>query len=328
MVKVSVIIPTYNREKFVGRAIESVLNQTYKDYEIIVVDDGSMDNTKSVLAQFDNKIQYVYQENHGISGARNRGIQESKGEYIAFLDSDDVWIPEKLTIQVDILNKNRNVGLVYSKLAILDEKGKKCGMKPEENTGRNFLELIKIGGDIPTSAVMVRRECFDKVGLFDNTLPPMEDFDMWLRISRFYDIYEITGRILANYYWHDGQITSNKIKVYDGTVRLQKKIYRNYKDLPNVPVELLIRRIVENQYMLSKSYNDEKFYWKSLRPALAAIFRFPHLGILFFKDNDHVFVKLFKLIKPYGLLVVSFMKACWFSFVNFLKFAKPNKGYS
>src|SRR5690349_3602213 len=109
MPKVSVIIPTYNRAQFIARAVDSVLEQTYKDFEIIVIDDGSSDNTQEILKAYEGKIRYVYQQNKGISAARNRGIQEAKGEYIAFLDSDDVWKPEKLSVQVAILDVNPHV---------------------------------------------------------------------------------------------------------------------------------------------------------------------------------------------------------------------------
>ena len=130
MSKVSVIIPTYNREKLISRAIESVLAQVYPVYEIIVVDDGSTDATKSVLAPFNGKIKYIYQKNAGIAEARNRGIKESSGEYIAFLDSDDYWAPEKLAEQVKVLDANPQVGIVFAPMPIVNEKGEILGRKP------------------------------------------------------------------------------------------------------------------------------------------------------------------------------------------------------
>ncbi|MCK4248925.1 MAG: glycosyltransferase family 2 protein, partial [Candidatus Omnitrophica bacterium] len=114
-IKVSVIIPVYNSEKFIRETIESVLNQTYYDFEIITVDDGSTDKSADIINSFnDKRISYVYQKNQGISGARNTAISESKGEYIALLDHDDLWLPQKLEKQIPLLENNDKVGLVYS----------------------------------------------------------------------------------------------------------------------------------------------------------------------------------------------------------------------
>ena len=122
MPKVSVIIPAYNSSGFIEDALESVFKQTYRNYEVIVVDDGSTDKSAEIIGSFsDKRIIYIYQENHGVSVARNKGILESKGEYIAFLDSDDLWLPEKLEKQVAILNNNKNTGLVYTDFDVIHE---------------------------------------------------------------------------------------------------------------------------------------------------------------------------------------------------------------
>ena len=202
MPKVSVIIPTYNRASLISRAVDSVLAQTFKDYEVIIIDDGSKDNTKEVLESYTGRVKYIYQNNGGISVARNRGIEESNGKYIAFLDSDDYWAPEKLEMQAKILDENPKVGIVYVRMPIVNEKGEVLGMKPNGISGKNFQELLRVWGDLPTSSVMTRRECFDRVGVFDENLPPMEDIDMWLRIAHSYDLYEIEGKVLAYYFRH------------------------------------------------------------------------------------------------------------------------------
>lgn len=310
MVKVSVIIPTYNRARYICRAINSVINQTFKDLEIIVIDDGSTDETKGILVPFNGKIKYIYQSNQGISGARNRGIEEARGEYIAFLDSDDWWAPEKLAEQVKVLDANPRVGIVYSRMPIINEKGEKIGMKPAGASGRNFKELLEIWGDLPTSTVMTRRECFEKVGVFDPALPPMEDIDMWLRIARFYDLYEIEGKILAYYFRHSEQATSNKMKVYDGLVRIYTKILKSY---PEAPRNLMAKRLASNRYMLSRTCFDKKFYPKALTNLVQVISSYPLVGHLFFTGNDHIIRRFVKLVKPYGFLVVCFTKVCVFN---------------
>ena len=312
MPKVSVIIPTHNREQFIARAIDSVLAQTFTDYEIIVVDDGSIDLTRDVLRAYDNRIKYVYQENKGVSAARNLGIRESTSQYIAFLDSDDYWAPEKLELQVEVLDKHDNVGIVFGRMPILNERGEILGMKPNGISGRDFQELLRVWGDLPTSSVMTRRECFDRLGVFDETLPPMEDIDMWLRIARHYDLHEIEGKTLAYYWRHEEQITRDPIKVYSGLVKIYAKILKNYDDIPH---DLIIRRLVSNQYMLSRNYYFKKRYVEAFKNVAVAIGRYPSVGDLFFMSDDNLFKKCVTLIKPYGFLIVCLTKVC-FSFIQ------------
>jgi glycosyltransferase involved in cell wall biosynthesis len=306
MPKISVIIPTYNREQLISRAINSVLAQTYKDYEIIVIDDGSTDHTKEALEPFEGKIKYFYQDNSGISGARNRGIEEARGNYIAFLDSDDAWMPEKLATQAEILDRDPSVGIVYSKMLILNEDGKHCGFKPDEKTGRNFMELIEIRGDIATSTVMTRRECFQKVGRFDPDLPPMEDFDMWLRISKFYKIYEVENVTLAYYYEHGQQATKDLKKVYEGLVKLEHKILRMADEAPQKIKNKVIQRLTMHQYTLSRLYYKEGRLKDSFRNVASAIGRNPSVGFTFCEMQENIPARLIKWIKPYGFFLL-----CW-----------------
>ena len=317
MPKVSVIIPTYNRASLLPRALESVLRQTFRDSEVIVVDDGSTDHTQTVMRRFDGKVKYVRQNNQGSAAARNRGIQESSGEYIAFLDSDDYWVPEKLEEQVKILDTYKNVGIVYARMPIINEKGEKIGMKPAGISGKNFKELLEVWGDLPTSTVMTRRVCFEKAGMFDTSLVTMQDIDMWLRIARFYELYEIEGKVLAYYCRHDNQATSDKIKVYGGLVRIYTKIFNNFADAPR---EIMIKRIALNQYMLSRSYYDKHLYTEALRNLIATLIRYPHVGVIFFAQNDAFGTRILKIIKPYLYLGICSVKAAGQSIKNFLKF--------
>ena len=122
---VSVIIPVFNSERYIASAVESVLKQTYKEFELIVVNDGSTDKTVKVLEQYIDRIHYAYQPNKGVAAARNAGIRASKGEYIAFLDSDDLWIRDTLILHVNYLQNNPNIGLVYGEVLVIDERGKR-----------------------------------------------------------------------------------------------------------------------------------------------------------------------------------------------------------
>lgn len=196
---VSVIIPVYNSAKYITDAIDSVLAQTYKNYEIIIVNDGSTDSTAEVVKKYlrsqilDHRpqaIRYVYQENKGPSAARNRGIKEAKGEYIAFLDSDDVWLPEKIELQMAEILKSPSLGLItcgeINVNLINSTEEYSYGLRGlNRNKALNLLLLKNIihGG----SPVLIRKECLDRVGLFDEKLQVAEDWDLWLRICRHYD---------------------------------------------------------------------------------------------------------------------------------------------
>jgi glycosyltransferase involved in cell wall biosynthesis len=228
LVKVSVIIPTYNRGRLVCEAIDSVLNQTFSDYEIVVVD-SSVDNTQKILASYGNRLQYVYQCKNGVSAARNKGILSSSGEYIAFLDDDDLWLPNKLALQVKYLDDHPDVGLLFSDTG--RAKGRqlvKCDRErgfqfSRSHRGHVFAELF-INNFIPCCSVIVRRTCFDKVGLFNPSYTIGEDYDMWLRIARFY-IIDYIDQPLAIYRNHEQQdLHSDVEKAIESVIMLKRKL--------------------------------------------------------------------------------------------------------
>jgi glycosyltransferase involved in cell wall biosynthesis len=191
MPKVSIVIPTYNRAQYLVRAIRSVLDQSFQDFEIVVVDDASTDDTLQTVESFrDPRIRYLRHDiNRKEAGSRNTGVQNSQGEYIAFLDDDDAWLPQKLALQADLLDKSSvKVGVVYCSFLKIDaESGKMLGLWTAEKRGnvwRSLSEKNWIG--IP-STVVVRRECFDTLGLFDEGVEFGLDYDMWVRISTVYE---------------------------------------------------------------------------------------------------------------------------------------------
>jgi glycosyltransferase involved in cell wall biosynthesis len=291
---------------YISEAIDSVLSQDFKDLEIVVVDDGSTDDTKEVLKKYGVAVRYIYQENKGISGARNRGILESKGEYIAFLDSDDVWLDStKLTQQVAILENNPKVGIVYSKMMMVNDKGEKVGIKPEKDNGTNFKELIEIGGHLPTSTLVARKACFEKVGLFDEALPILEDFDMWLRISRLYDIVENKGKVFGYYHKRDNKVMRDKSINYKAQVLLLQKILKSFPEAPEGLVKL---KLVENQYMLSRVYYEQGKYKESFLNVCQALGKDIFLGKLFIEARDNILKKLIKLVKPHLFFMICFWK--------------------
>jgi glycosyltransferase involved in cell wall biosynthesis len=184
MAEVSVIIPTYNRAQKVARAIASVLYQTFTDYEIIVVDDGSSDSTSEALSLFRPHIVPIIQDkNRGVSAARNMGIMASSAPLIAFLDSDDYWLPEKLAAQTAFFKANPDAVACQTQERWI-RKGRPVnpGKKHLKPNGRIFEPSLKLCLVSP-SAAMLKRALFDEVGLFDEALPVCEDYDLWLRIS-------------------------------------------------------------------------------------------------------------------------------------------------
>lgn len=184
---ISVIIPTYNRVKLLPRALESVLAQSYQDIELLVIDDGSTDETEQLIKNNYPQVKYLYQQNRGVSAARNLGISRAQGEWLAFLDSDDQWLPEKLEKQYAALEKS-NLQICHSN-EIWQRNGKlvKQQAKHYKSGGNQFarcLESCVIG----PSAIVVHRDVFKELGIFDEALPDCEDYDMWLRICAKYQL--------------------------------------------------------------------------------------------------------------------------------------------
>lgn len=186
---ISVIIPTYNRYSFLEKAAKSVLRQSFKDFEIIIVDDGSDDGTKKLVQSFcDKRIRYFYQENRGVSSARNKGVIESRGDLIAFLDSDDYWKGKKLEKQLKFMESTSSIishtqELWYRRGKILNQK--KEHRKCSGNLFAKSLEMCSIS----ISTVMMKKSLFDGVGLFDVNLPACEDYDLWLRVTSRYPVF-------------------------------------------------------------------------------------------------------------------------------------------
>lgn len=208
---VSVVIPTYNFGSFIADAITSVLAQTHPAAEIIVVDDGSTDDTESIVRKFSENVRYIKQENAGVCAARNLGVAESCGKYIAFLDADDAWLPDKIEKQVAKFARDDGIGLVH------------CGMKEFDSESGDTLQLHLEGGEGwvaqrialwekpvigPPSSIMVRREVIDEVGGFDTRLKNGEDWEFCLRVARKYKV-GFVAEVLVNYRNHGDNATKN-----------------------------------------------------------------------------------------------------------------------
>jgi glycosyltransferase involved in cell wall biosynthesis len=208
MPRVSVIIPTFNRSKKVVRAVTSVLNQSFKDFEIIVVDDNSTDDTNQALAKYRSSITYVRKPvNRGVSAARNIGIESSAAPWIAFLDSDDYWLNDKLRAQMDFLDRSPETVACQTE-EIWMRKGRRVNprRKHKKPSGDIFKQSLKLCLVSPSS-VILKRSLFEQVGFFDESLPAAEDYDLWLRISCRYPIYLIPEELVVKEGGHEDQLS-------------------------------------------------------------------------------------------------------------------------
>ncbi len=233
--EVSVIIPTFNRLEKLKRSVSSVLNQTYQDFELIVVDDGSTDNTKEWLEQQmiknnnkNKKIKAIYQKNSGVSSARNTGILTSEGEWIAFLDSDDEWLEKKLQKQIDYIKENPHIKIVHSNEIWIRNGVRVNEMNKHKKLGGwiylNSLPLCLIS----PSAVMIHKEIFKIHGSFNENYPFAEDYDLWLRLTPYYEIGFIEEPLIKKYGGDLDQLSRNwgldkyRVKTLENMLKSEK----------------------------------------------------------------------------------------------------------
>jgi len=270
--KVSIIIPVYNGEKYITYAIESALAQTYRNFEIIVVDDGSTDGSYEKIKPFLPFVKYIFQENQGVAAARNTAIKHSSGELIAFLDQDDLWLPEKLELQVDYLLHNPDVGLVHSNMSYINEEGKPTKRDsvfpfPTNLSGSCFPELF-IRNQIAILTVLLRRDCLDKMGFFNEQFSSLDDYELWLRVSRYFLIGYI-DLFLASYRLHGSNthrnwlaITLTRLKVIESLLGKHPEI-RSELGKKTVSDKLFkLYYEVAQQYCNQNEHKSGIEYWK------------------------------------------------------------------
>ncbi len=208
--RVSVVIVNYNYARFLPEAVESVLAQNYDNCEILVVDDGSTDDSHSILKRYEQRVRLVFQENRGVSAARNRGIAESTAPLVAFLDSDDLWHPDKLVRQIERFH-DASVGMVYTGLCYIDVDGNALGTMLDGSRGQVLEDIALLrspGVPASGSSAMVRRSVLDNVGPFDESLSTSADWDMWRRIACHTTI-DVVSEPLVLYRQHTNAMHTN-----------------------------------------------------------------------------------------------------------------------
>lgn len=253
---VSIILPTYNCAGFLPDSLGSILSQTFGSYEIIVVDDGSTDNTKEVLDPFMEKIRYIgLKQNKGLPIARNVGIQSALGSYIAFIDADDLWLPEKLQTDIECFRMYPEVGMVYSKHINVDEKGKiiNRGTRRRLPSGNIFIQLFSDQNFVTTSTVVVKKDVFETTGLFDEQFFNCQDWDMWLRIAFYFKVAGI-NKFLVKYRHNPNSLSKNYLRVLKHQKMVIDKIYAVFKDKENGISEELYKKRLALHYAKAGRY--------------------------------------------------------------------------
>ena len=254
MPKVSVIIPTYNRLPMLKEAIHSVLKQDFEDFELIVVDDRSTDGTAEEIKGFGGRVKlFQLSENRGVSTARNHGILHAKGKYVAFLDSDDLWVKGKLRTQVTFLDENPHYPLCYTD-EIWIRRGKRVNpmVKHAKYSGWIFEKCLPLCIISPSSAMM-RKTLFSKAGLFDEALPVCEDYDFWLRVSARFPIFFINKKLIIKRGGHSDQL-SNRSWGNDRyrVIALEKLLSEPY--LTQEEKEMILKEMKKKCQILHKGF--------------------------------------------------------------------------
>lgn len=298
MVTVSVIIPVYNVEKYIAETIESVLAQTYQDFEIIIVDDESPDNSIEICRRFtDERIRILQQKNRGAAGARNTGILHSQGNYIALLDGDDLWLPEKLERQLSYLKTHPEVGVTFCPAGFIDDEGKPSGMYQHPKlTGIDAAYLLRDNAIGSGSTPLIRREVFEAIKFqddlkrecyFDESLERSEDLECWIRIL-LQTHWKIEGMSdpLVYYRINPKSLSSNVIKEYESWEEVIAKV-RTYA--PNIVNQIeslarayqlryLSRRAIHLQEgkmavkLINKALkSDKQIFWEDPKGTLMTI---------------------------------------------------------
>ena len=211
---VSIITPVFNGERYLSEAIDSALSQTYSNFELLIVNDGSSDNSQEIIKPYltDKRIHYFEKTNGGVASARNYALRHAQGEYIAFLDQDDKWLPNKLTLQVNYLESHNDVGLYYAKQQVVDTDGLAFSFDwPTGVTGSCLREVFQ-RNQITILTTLVRKSAIDEAGFFNEALSGTDDYDMWMRILLKHPIH-FDNTVLAEYRLHDTNVSLDSFKM-------------------------------------------------------------------------------------------------------------------
>jgi glycosyltransferase involved in cell wall biosynthesis len=261
MPEVSVIIPTYNSVRYLTQAIDSVLAQTFRDYEILVIDDGSTDETEEALRCYADRARYIRQQNSGVAVARNRGIAESRGRYIAFLDADDTWLPHKLELQLEALASHRSYLACHSAFSVVAADLTPLYIHRIKRVGSTLEDLLMRGNVIGSiCTVLCERSLFETAKDFDPALSQCADWDMWIRLAALTEFLYIDDP-LVTYRQHDNNMSRNAALLEYDSISLLEKGF----SMVGIPPSLREKRrtafarnymVLAGRYFHARSYSD------------------------------------------------------------------------
>lgn len=302
MPRVSVIIPTFNCAGYIARTITSVLSQTYKDFEIIVVDDGSTDETGEIVSRFSDKLTYHYRPNLGLSNARNTAVSISSGEFIAYLDADDMWFPKKLQRQVAYMDEHPECGLAHSNVIYIDEDDQPISPEWSSHADRSVLaqgnclsELLK-GCMFQVPTVIERRVCFDEVSGFDERFKRVEDYLHWIKLQLKGHSFGYINEPLAMYRMRTGSLSKNQTAMTESTVDMFDVLIKEnalLQHLDQSEKKALLRRISLLKRGLPFHYREQGRNDLARKQSLSLICESP--------GNLYPYVELAKSLVPGSL---------------------------
>ncbi len=272
---ISLVIPTLDRSKLLKRALISVFNQTFIPEEIIVIDNGSSDNTYKMIKENFRKIKYIYFEDRGVSNARNIGINNAKNELICFLDSDDEWKPKKIEKQIDYFSKNKNCNFLHTNEIWYQNGNHLNQLKKHYKAGGYIFENCLKMCCISPSSTMIHRRVFDNHGLFDKNLKVCEDYDMWLRVSSKENICFLQEKLVIKHGGHNDQLSKkywgmDRFRVYSIEKNLNENKFNKSQNIIAInyllkKLEIIINGAKKRQNLeVFKEYKKKFDYWKKL----------------------------------------------------------------
>ena len=305
MPKVSVVVPTYNRPQYVGQTIESILSQTFQDFEIVVVDDGSTEETRQVLAPYADRIKYFYQANQGLCAARNFGFKQTSGEYVAFLDDDDLWLPHTLEKLLEVMIKNPELAFVCADTYLIDPEGNIDRIKDEIGGLNSTFNDLYEKWFVQILAVLMRRSCLEKVGLFDEGVYLSECYDLFLRLAKRYPFHYI-HEPLAKYRIHP----TNASKDLETIIRARRKVINKKEITEGMSKFRKITRTARMYHKFAGMYYYRKNYLKAGINYSRAVATYPFVGMYYRPSkNNFKSVLPYRIMKVYWQIVESFVKA-------------------
>jgi glycosyltransferase involved in cell wall biosynthesis len=265
---VSIIIPNYNHARFVSDAIQSIISQDYSNFEIIVVDDGSTDDSHAVIAKFGKRVQYIWQKNQGLSAARNTGIRTARGDFIGVLDADDMYEPGFMSSLVPVLVENPDAAGVYCGYQFVDHQNnplpqRESRLIPDEQLYQALLD----GNFLVPESLLVRRCCYDDVGLFDESFDACEDWEMWLRITKQYRVIG-SSMVLTRHRILPGSMSTDPSRMLRNRISVLKKHF-GLELMDGQKVDRIQRRVIGQAYLTSSveylQYQDIDNAYESFR---------------------------------------------------------------